>query len=122
MQYLVLLYREEAWRESLSEEEVSALTCEYMALHDELAATGALVAGAALRATDTATTVRVREEETIMTDGPFAETKEQLGGFFLIDVDSVEEARDWAAKAPAARQGSVEVRPVMPVPAEVTAG
>ena len=121
MQYLVLLYREEAWRESLSEEEVSALTCEYMALHDELAATGALVAGAALRATDTATTVRVREEETIMTDGPFAETKEQLGGYYLIDVETLDEALEWAARMPTARRGSIEVRPILPVPAEAPA-
>jgi hypothetical protein len=122
VQYLVLLYRDEKWGDRLSEEERSAVTREYMALHDELAATGALVAAAALRSTDTATTVRVRKQETVMTDGPFAETKEQLGGFFLIDVDSAEQARAWAAKAPAARQGSLEVRPLVPVPVEVTAG
>jgi hypothetical protein len=122
MQYLLLLYRDEQWRDGLTEEERAALNREYTALHDELMDSGVHVAAAPLRPTDTATTVRVREEETIVTDGPFAETKEQLGGFFLIEVGSVDEARAWAAKVPAARHGSVEVRPIMPVQAEVTAG
>jgi hypothetical protein len=122
MQYMLLLYREDAWRDSLSDDEHAALNREYMELHDELAENGVLVAAAPLRPTDTATTVRVREEELVVTDGPFTETKEQLGGFFLVEVDSVEEARACAARIPAARHGSVEVRPVVPVPAEVTAG
>ena len=75
-----------------------------------------------LRPTSAATTVRVRDNELVIADGPFAETKEQLGGFFLVDVESAEQARAWAARIPAARHGSVEVRPVVPVPAEVTAG
>ena len=122
MQYLLLLYRDEEWLASLTDEERAAITREYGALHGQAAASGDLVAAAPLRWADTATTVRVREEEAVVTDGPFAETKEQLGGFFLVDVESVEQARAWAAKIPAARHGSVEVRPVMPVPAEVTAG
>jgi len=120
MQYLLLLYRDDQWRARLTEEEFAALNREYTALHDELIASGVYVAAAPLRPTETATTVRVRDEEMVVTDGPFAETKEQLGGFFLIDVDSVDEARAWAAKVPAARTGSIEVRPVMP--AEVIAG
>ena len=122
MQYLLLLYRDEKWLASLTDEERAAITREYMTLHEEAAASGDLVAAAPLRWSDTATTVRVRDDESVVTDGPFAETKEQLGGFFLVDVDSVEEARAWAARIPAARHGSVEVRPVVPVPAEVTAG
>jgi hypothetical protein len=122
MQYLLLLYRDEKWLDSLSEEERAAITREYTALHEEAIASGDLVAAAPLRFTDTATTVRVREEELVVTDGPFAETKEQLGGFFLVDVDTVDEARAWAARIPAARHGSVEVRPIVPVPVEVTAG
>jgi hypothetical protein len=122
VQYLLLLYRDEKWLATLSEEERAAITREYSALHDEAISSGDLVAAAPLRWSDTATTVRVRDEETVVTDGPFAETKEQLGGFFLVDVASVEEARAWAARIPAARHGSVEIRAVMPVPAEVTAG
>jgi hypothetical protein len=83
---------------------------------------GVYVAGAPLRPTTTATTVRVRgDDKQLVTDGPFAETKEQLGGYFLIEVDSDEEARAWAAKVPAARYGSVEVRAVLPVGAEAPA-
>jgi hypothetical protein len=122
MQYLLLLYRDEEWLASLTEDERAAITSEYTALHDEAIASGDLVAAAPLRWSDTATTVRVRDEEAVVTDGPFAETKEQLGGFFLVDVESAEQARAWAARIPAARHGSVEVRPVVPVPAEVTAG
>jgi hypothetical protein len=69
----------------------------------------------------TATTVRVRDGEPVVTDGPFAETKEQLGGFFLIEAPSFEAACEWAAKVPAAEYGSVEVRPIWPVTAEVPA-
>jgi hypothetical protein len=122
MQYLLLLYRDEQWRESLTDDEGAAVEREYAALLDELTGRGAYVAAAPLRPTETATTVRVRDEETLVTDGPFAETKEQLGGFVLIDVGSVEEARSWAARLPAARHGSVEVRPLMPVGARMEAG
>jgi hypothetical protein len=72
-----------------------------------------MVAGDALQPTQTATTVRVQDGETLTTDGPFAETKEQLGGYYLIEADSLDEAIEWAGKVPGARHGSVEVRPVM---------
>jgi len=119
-QYLLLFYVDEGWRESVPDDELTAMSREYYALKDELGS--AYLGGAPLRPTDTATTVRVRDGEPVVTDGPFAETKEQLGGFFLIEAGSVEEARTWAARVPAARHGSVEVRPVVPVPVEVTAG
>ena len=118
MQYLLLFYADEQWRESLSDDERAAITREFYALHDELQESGGYVTGAPLRSTESATTVRVRDEELIVTDGPFAETKEQLGGFFLIEADSIDAARTWAAKVPAARHGSVEVRAVMPAPGE----
>ena len=120
MQYLLLFYADEQWRESLSDDERAAITREFYALHDELQESGGYVTGAPLRSTESATTVRVRDEELIVTDGPFAETKEQLGGFFLIDVGSFEEAQACAARVPTARYGSVEVRPIVPVPAEVS--
>ena len=79
----------------------------------ELRDSGAMIAGDALEPTQTATTVRVQNDETLTTDGPFAETKEQLGGYYLVEADSLDEAIDWAAKIPGARHGSVEVRPVV---------
>jgi hypothetical protein len=122
MQYLLLFYDDERWRGGLPDDERQAITREFVALHEELGAIDGYLGGAPLRPTQTATTVRVREEEMVVTDGPFAETKEQLGGFFLIDVGSLEEARAWAARIPTARHGTVEVRPVIPVQAGVTAG
>ena len=72
-----------------------------------------LLGGEGLQPSSAATTVRVRDGERVLTDGPFAETKEQLGGFYLLDCDNLDEAIDWAAKIPGAGHGSVEVRPVM---------
>jgi hypothetical protein len=121
MQYMLLIYNDEqAWAE-LPDEERRAIVEEYFALSDELRAAGAYVAGAPLKPTATASTIRLRDGQHIVTDGPFAETKEQLGGYFLIEVDSDDEAREWAAKIPAARYGSIEVRPVLPVGAEAPA-
>jgi hypothetical protein len=121
-QYLLLFYRpEQAWNE-LSEEERNSIGGEYNALHEELREKGIWVTGAPLQSVTTATTVRVRDDEVVMTDGPFAETKEQLGGYFLIEAGSLEEASAVAARVPAARYGSVEVRPVVPARVAVEAG
>ncbi|HWI74738.1 MAG TPA: YciI family protein [Baekduia sp.] len=79
----------------------------------DLQAAGAMVAGDGLQGLDTATTVRVRDGETLVTDGPFAETKEMLGGYYLVDVADLDAALGWAAKIPSVGFGSVEVRPVM---------
>jgi hypothetical protein len=79
----------------------------------QLGESGAMVAGDALQGLDTAQTVRVRDGETLVTDGPFAETKEMLGGYYLIDVPDLDAALGWAAKLPNAEYGSAEVRPVM---------
>jgi hypothetical protein len=75
-----------------------------------------LIGGDALQSTDTATTVRVRGTETMITDGPFAETSEQLGGYYLINAANLDEAIEWARKCPAAEYGSMEVRPIMEIP------
>jgi hypothetical protein len=121
-QYLLLFYRaEQAWN-AKPEEERKEIVREFYGLVDEIGAKGQYVTGAPLQPVATATTVRVREDEVVMTDGPFAETKEQLGGFFLIGAGSLEEATAWAARVPSARYGSVEVRPVVPVRVEATAG
>jgi hypothetical protein len=109
MKYMALIYgNEEAW-DALPEEEQQRVTERYMALAREPVTVG----GDELEDPDTATTVRVRDGETLTTDGPFAETKEQLGGYYLIDCASLDEALEFAARIPAAERGAVEVRPVV---------
>jgi hypothetical protein len=113
VQYMLLIYGDQSQWGSMSEEEMGQVMQAYGTFTQELQDSGAMVAGDALQQTDTATTVRVRNDETLTTDGPFAETKEQLGGYYLVDVGSLDEALEWAAKIPGARHGSIEVRPVM---------
>jgi hypothetical protein len=113
VQYMLLIYGDPSGRESMSEEEMGQIMQAYFTYTEELQNSGKMVAGDGLQPTDTATTVRVRNGETLTTDGPFAETKEQLGGYYLVDVDSLDEALEWAAKIPGAKNGSIEVRPVM---------
>lgn len=121
MQYLLLIHDDEGSWDRLAEQEQTAIVQEYGAFTAALRESGAFVGANRLRPTSTAVTVRVRDDETVVTDGPFAETKEQLGGYYLIDVDSLDEALEWAAKIPSARFGSIEVRPIMPIPAELPA-
>ena len=113
MKYALTIHVDEAQREAASEEDLNATSQAYGVLTQEMEQKGVMVAGEGLYPTPTATTVRVRDGERKVTDGPFAETKEQLGGFYVIDVKNLDEAIDWAAKIPGAQQGSVEVRPVM---------
>ena len=120
-EYILLFYYDEQVAVDRPEDERKEVVAAYQALAEELERRGQYVAGAPLKPVATATTVRVRDGEQVLTDGPFAETKEQLGGFFLIEAPSFEAACEWAAKVPAARYGSVEVRPVVTVPAEVPA-
>jgi hypothetical protein len=112
VQYALLIYDDESAFSRLAEEDLQAIMGEYGAYTQELRDRDRMRSGAPLQATTTATTVRVRNGETLTTDGPFAETKEQLGGFYLIDAESLDEALEWAAKIPSARFGSIEVRPV----------
>ncbi|HEY2940310.1 MAG TPA: YciI family protein [Gaiellaceae bacterium] len=113
MQYMLLIYGEESSWGNRSDEERGQIMQAYGAFTEELRQSGSMVAGDALQPTQTATTIRVQNGETLTTDGPFAETKEQLGGYYLIEADSLDEAIEWAGKVPGARHGSVEVRPVM---------
>ena len=108
MQYLALIFGEESRWESLSPEERDREMGEYMALSQADVTTG----GNELDSVATATTVRVRNDETLVTDGPFAELKETIGGYYVFECDSIEEACTWAAKIPAARHGAIEVRPI----------
>ena len=118
MQYMALIYAdEEAW-DALSDEERSAAYAAYGALARDAEAAGVMAGGNELGPTRDATTVRVRADETLVTDGPYAEVKEALGGFFLFECGSMDEALDWAARIPAAAHGAVEVRPVYVDPEE----
>ncbi len=112
MQYMLLIYDDErAWAE-MPEDERNRLIGEYFRLTEDLQQAGAYVAGDPLQPTTTATTVRVREGDTLVTDGPFAETREQLGGFYVLDCENLDDALAWAKRIPM-RGGSIEVRPVM---------
>lgn len=113
MQYLVLIYSDEKAGADASPEENEAWMGEYIAYTEALQKAGVMAGGEALHPTSTATTVRVQNGKKITTHGPFAETKEQLGGFYLLNCKDLDEAIDWAAKCPGARVGSIEVRPVM---------
>jgi hypothetical protein len=118
MEYMLLIYAPPA-REEASEEERAAMFAEYGKFTQKVQEAGALVASDPLQPAHTATTVRERDGETLTTDGPFAETKEWLGGYYKVTADSIDEAIEWASQIPAVRYGgSVEVRPVMPVPAD----
>ena len=116
MQYMLLIYDDEAVWGAFSEEERNRIFAEYGQYTEELRASGAFVSGAALQPTATATTVTEEGGKRIVTDGPFAETKEQLGGYYLVDVESMDEALDWAGRIPSVRAGGrIEVRPLLPV-------
>ena len=111
MKYLCTIYGEEGQWSDATPEQMSEVMAAYGAFGEE--AGDVILGGEGLEPTSAATTVRVRDGERVLSDGPFAETKEQLGGFYLLECDSLDEAIDWAAKIPGASTGSVEVRPVM---------
>lgn len=113
MKYLCLIYDEEKLLGSMSKSESDAFMGEYMAFTNDIRTSGHYVAGEALQPVSTATTVRVRNGKLATTDGPFAETKEQLGGFYMIEAKDLNEALQIAGRIPSARVGSVEVRPVV---------
>ena len=113
MKYAFTIYTDETQRENATPEQMQQMSQAYFELTQEMEQKGVLVAGDGLYPTATATTVRVRDGERNVTDGPFAETKEQLGGFYVLDVKDLDEAIEWAAKIPTAQFGSVEIRPVL---------
>jgi hypothetical protein len=113
MQFLLLIYYQEANFANMSEQDREAIYKEYVKVVQELKAKNQYLGGHPLRMTSEASTVRLRDRQKVVTDGPFAETKEQLGGYFLVETQDVEEAREIAARIPAARNGSIEVRPVI---------
>lgn len=121
MQYLLLIYDNEKTWESRSKAEAEKLYGEYRTFTEGIAKSGHYKGGNPLQPTRTATTVRVRDGKRQATDGPFAETREQLGGYYLVDASDLDEAIAIAERIPAARTGSIEVRPIMPMTSPVPA-
>jgi len=117
MRYLLLIYTEES-PEPPPDDVAAASHAAYAGFTNDIKARGLFQAGEALTPTSTATTVRIVDGETITTDGPFAETKEALGGFYLIEARDLDEAIETATKIPAAREGAIEVRPIWELPAQ----
>lgn len=114
MKYICLIYTPEVNDADVSEEEGAAVFAEYMAFGQTIEKAGVSTGlGDALQSTSMATTVRVRDGKAITSDGPFAETKEQLGGFYILDCKDIDEALKYAAMIPGAKHGSVEVRPLI---------
>lgn len=113
MQYLLLIYENEALKETRNDADNKEIFSGYMKFTEEIKTGGQLVGGDALEPVATATTVRVRDGKALTTDGPFAETKEQLGGYYMVNAKDLDEALKIAARIPTAATGSIEVRPVM---------
>ncbi|MBA3433696.1 MAG: YciI family protein [Actinobacteria bacterium] len=112
MQFMALIYGDASRWESFSASEREAVYDTYRAFADDAGKAGVMVGGGELAATRDATTVRVRSDEILVTDGPYAEVKEALGGYFLLECGSMDEAIDYAARIPGAEHGAIEVRPV----------
>jgi hypothetical protein len=112
MRYLLLICTDESAVAALSADEGAAMMAEYGAFGEEMGRRGVLQGGERLRPTSDATTVRVRDGEVLTSDGPFAETKEQVGGYYVVDCKDLDEAIEIAGKIPGARVGTIEVRPI----------
>ena len=113
MQYLLMIYRSEAELFKLNDAERQKMTADYGTFTQSIIQSGHFKAGDGLQPSTTATTVRVREGKILTTDGPFAETREQLGGYYLVEARDLDAAIEIAARIPGAKNGSVEVRPIM---------
>lgn len=113
MQYMLLIYDNEQLLANLSREEGQRMHEQYMQFTNEIRESGHYRAGDALQSVRTATTIRTRDSKTSITDGPFAETREQLGGYYLIEASDLDEALKIAARVPSAHTGSIEVRPLV---------
>jgi hypothetical protein len=115
MQYLLLIYRDEAAMASASEADMGQVMAAYGAYTDAMVNAGVMVGGNRLRPSSTATTVRSPGGKTQVLDGPYAEAKEQLGGYYLIEAPDLDAALSWAERCPGAAMGAIEVRPIWPM-------
>ena len=113
MKYLAIIYNDESSYVDATPEQVGAIFAAHGAFGEAAGQAGVFVGGEGLQGTNTATVVRVRDGERLLTDGPYAETKEQIGGYYLLDCKDLDDALNWAAQIPEAKTGSIEVRPVM---------
>jgi hypothetical protein len=113
MKYMLVIVGDESRFADMTEDDVRAQMERWSVYSQELVKAGAFVSGEGLQSSSTATTLRVQDGERLLTDGPFAETKEQLGGFYVIECRDLDEAIDWAAKLPSAEGGITEIRPVL---------
>ncbi len=114
MQYLILIYGDEKAWARMTKQDQEKMFADHMAYAQAMGEAGVMRGGNELAPIATATTLRLVNGKTVTTDGPFAETKEQLGGYYLIDCANLDEALQWASKCPGIRSGSIEVRPVIP--------
>jgi hypothetical protein len=121
MKYMLLIYHDEQSWNTISEAEREQIYGGYRNLREQLVSRGQFIDGSELQPVTTATSVRVREGKEMVTDGPFAETHEQLGGYFLIEAENLDEATSIAAKIPSAQTGTVEIRPLAERTAETAA-
>jgi hypothetical protein len=113
MRYMFLIYTNEAADGNATQAERDATMRDYNAFTTDAQQKGVMIGGEALHSTSAATTVKLRDGKKLTTDGPFAETKEQLGGYYLLNCKDLNEAIEWGAKIPGARYGSIEIRPIM---------
>jgi hypothetical protein len=118
MQYMLLIYDDPQVWGTLSETDRARLMAEYASFSQQIRSARQYVTGAQLRPVSAATSVRVRDGQRLLTDGPFAETREQLGGYYLVEAKDLDEALGIAARIPSARLGTIEVRPLVAVPAQ----
>jgi hypothetical protein len=112
MRYLLIICTDEKWYETVPQEQRETFMKEYAGFGEEMGSRGLLQGGERLRPTSDATTVRVQNGDVLTSDGPFAETKEQIGGYYLVDCKDLDEAIEVASKIPAAKHGAIEVRPI----------
>lgn len=115
MQYMLLIHLDDTPFVAASEAGRTQMMASYAAYNEALIKAGAMVSGERLKPASTATVVRVRDERTEVVDGPFADTKEQLGGFYIVEAADLDAAIGWAARCPGASHGTVEVRPIWPM-------
>src|SRR5437588_6887829 len=120
MKYMLLIYGNEAARQGASEKQMSEMMAAYTAYTQAMRDSGAFVAGDPLQPSSTATTVRLADGRSKVLNGPYADTKEQLGGYYIIDVADLDAALSWAARCPAAGHGAVEVRPLLGTPSDAS--
>lgn len=118
MKYMLLIHGDEKQMNAATPVDDTGMSADYAAFNEAMAKAGIMVGGERLRPTTATTSVRVRDKKAVVLAGPYAETEEQLGGYYMIDVPDLDQAIDWAKKCPAAQFGTIEVRPIWPTRAE----